>query len=85
MSYKLALKVAKTPNPDAVLAAKQMHPSKRMLRRIFGATHPRHKMAILLPGSEATSVEVRVTDIAEDDLTAVAEATGVISEGGDRS
>lgn len=84
MSVKLKIRVARQPDPDALLSAREIRPSKRLLRTIFGTSKPRHKMAILLPGSEADTVEVRVSDIADDDLMALAEAVGVTGNGGDR-
>ncbi len=47
-----------------------------MLRAIFGTSRPQHRMAVLLPGSEASTVEVRVADT-DDDLMALADAAGV--------
>lgn len=82
MSTRLKLKIAKHPSPDAALAAKEIHPSKRMLRAIFGTARPRHRMAVLLPGSEASSIEVRLADT-DDDLLALANAVGVTGESGD--
>ncbi|MEA5653422.1 hypothetical protein [Cutibacterium granulosum] len=82
MSTKLKIKIAKHPSPAAALAAKEIRPSKRLLRAIFGTTRPQHRMAVLLPGSDTTSVEVRLAD-ADDDLMALADAVGVTREGGD--
>lgn len=82
MSCKLALKVTKTPTPDAALAARQIRPSKRLLRQIFGTTDPKHQMAVLLPGSQATSVEVRVDNVT-DDPNAMAQAGAGSCMGGD--
>lgn len=82
MSTKLKIKIAKHPSPAAALAAKEIRPSRRMLREIFGTSRPRHRMAVLLPGSDTTSVEVRVADT-DDDLMALADAVGVTREGGD--
>lgn len=82
MSTRLKLKIAKHPSPDAALAAKEIRPSKRMLRAIFGTARPRHRMAVLLPGSEASSIEVRLADT-DDDLLALADAVGVTGESGD--
>lgn len=39
-------------------------------------------MAVLLPGTDTTSVEVRVADT-DDDLVALADAVGVNRKGGD--
>ncbi|MEA5648163.1 MAG: hypothetical protein R5N71_01580 [Cutibacterium granulosum] len=82
MSTKLKIKIAKHPSPAAALAAKEIRPSKRLLRAIFGTTRPQHRMAVLLPGSDTTSVEVRLAD-ADDDLMALADAVGATREGGD--
>ena len=81
MPTKLKIKIAKHPSPAAALAAKEIHPSRRMLRAIFGTRRPQHRMAVLLPGSEASTVEVRVADT--DDLMALADVAGVTREGGD--
>ena len=81
MPTKLKIKSAKHPSPAAALAAKEIHPSRRMLRAIFGTRRPQHRMAVLLPGSEASTVEVRVADT--DDLMALADVAGVTREGGD--
>ena len=81
MPTKLKIKIAKHPSPAAALAAKEIHPSRRMLRAIFGTRRPPHRMAVLLPGSEASTVEVRVADT--DDLMALADVAGVTREGGD--
>lgn len=82
MSTRLKLKITKHPSPDAALAAKEIRPSKRMLRTIFGTARPRHRMAVLLPGSEASSIEVRLADT-DDDLLALADAVGITGESGD--
>ena len=81
MPTKLKIKIAKHPSPAAALATKELRPSRRMLRAIFGTSRPQHRMAVLLPGSEASTVEVRVADT--DDLMALADAAGVTREGGD--
>ena len=81
MPTKLKIKIAKHPSPAAALAAKEIHPSRRMLRAIFGTRRPQHRMAVLLPGSEASTVEARVADT--DDLMALADVAGVTREGGD--
>lgn len=82
MSTKLKIKIAKNPSPDAALAAKEIRPSRRMLRAIFGTSRPQHRMAVLLPGSDTTSVEVRVAET-DDDLMALADVAGVTRKGGD--
>lgn len=82
MPTKLKIKIAKHPRPAAALAAKEIRPSRRMLRATFGTSQPQHRMAVLLPGSDSTSVEVRVADT-DDDLMALADAAGVTREGGD--
>lgn len=81
MSTKLKIKIAKHPSPAAAVATKEIRPSRRMLRAIFGTSRPQHRMAVLLPGSEASTVEVRVADT--DDLMALADAVGVTRKGGD--
>lgn len=81
MPTKLKIKIAKHPSPAAALAAKEIRPSRRMLRAIFGTSRPQHRMAVLLPGTDTTSVEVRVADT--DDLMALADAAGVTRKGGD--
>lgn len=82
MPTKLKIKIAKHPSPTAALAAKEIRPSRRMLQAIFGTSRPQHRMAVLLPGTDTTSVEVRVADT-DDDLTALADAVGVTRESGD--
>ena len=83
MPTKLKIKIAKHPSPAAALAAKEIHPSRRMLRAIFGTRRPQHRMAVLLPGSEASTVEVHVADT-DDDMMALADAVGATTrEGGD--
>lgn len=82
MSTRLKINLANQPSPAATLAAKEIHPSKRMLRAIFGTARPRNRMAVLLPGSEASSIEVRLADT-DDDLLALANAVGVTGESGD--
>ena len=81
MPTKIKIKIAKHPSPAAALAAKEIRPSRRMLRAIFGTRRPQHRMAVLLPGSEASAVEVRVADT--DGLMALADVAGVTREGGD--
>lgn len=83
MSTKLKIKIGKHPNPDAALSAKEIRPNRRMLRAIFGTTTPVHKMAILLPGSEITNVELQSVE-PDDDLMALADAVGMTGTGGDR-
>lgn len=73
MSTKLKLKIGKHPNPDAPLSAKEIRVTKRMLRTIFGTAQPQHRMAVLLPGSDTTNVEVQITE-PDDDLMALANA-----------
>lgn len=82
MPTKLKIKIAKHPSPAAALAAKEIRPSKRLLRAILGTTRPQHRMAVLLPGSDTTSVEVRLA-ATDDDLVTLADAVGVTREGGD--
>lgn len=82
MPTKLKIKIAKHPSPAAALAAKEFRPSRRMLRAIFETSRPQHRMAVLLPGTDTTSVEVRVADT-DDDLVALADAVGVTRKGGD--
>ena len=48
MPTKLKIKIAKHPSPAAALAAKEIRPSRRMLRAIFGTSRPQHRMAVLL-------------------------------------
>lgn len=83
MTSKLKVKVARRPDPDALLATRQIRPSRYLLRKVFGKNRPRHKMAILLPGDEADSVEVKVCEPpkSEDSLMALAEAVGVAKGG----
>ncbi|MGV9197054.1 hypothetical protein ACTOVL_07645 [Arcanobacterium canis] len=73
MSTKLKLKIGKHPNPDAALSAKEIRVTKRMLRAIFGTATPAHNMAILLPGSQTSNVEVQITE-PDDDLMDLANA-----------
>ncbi|MDR6938468.1 hypothetical protein [Arcanobacterium hippocoleae] len=83
MSTKLKLKIGKNPNPDAALSAKEIRVTTRMLRAIFGTTTPLHKMAILLPGSDTTNVEVQITE-PDDDLMALVDALDGRAGGGGR-
>ncbi|WP_311553512.1 hypothetical protein [Propionimicrobium lymphophilum] len=82
MPTKLKIKIAKHPSPAAALGAKEIRPSRRMLRAIFGTSRPQHRMAVLLPGSDTTSVEVHVAET-DDDLMTLADAVGVTRKGGD--
>ncbi len=84
MAHKLKIKLAKHPDENSLLAARQIRPSRRLLRKVFGTSRPRHKMAILLPGDEADRVEVQVCETPDpnDSLMALAEAVGV-AKGGD--
>lgn len=66
------LKIGKRPNPDAALSAKEIRVTKRMLRAIFGTTTPAHKMAIFLPGSETSNVEVQIAE-PDDNFMALAD------------
>lgn len=84
MSTKRKLRVGKKPDPAAAISAKEIRASKRLLRHIFGTSTLRHKMAIILPGSDITEVEVHMPT-GDDDLVALAEAVGVTPSGGDRS
>lgn len=46
MITKLKVKVARRPDPDALLATRQIRPSRYLLRKVFGRSRPRHKMAL---------------------------------------
>lgn len=81
MNNQLRIRVAKNPNPDAALSMRQVRPSRRLLRSVFGTAKPRQKMAILLPGVDTAAVEVAVEET-DGDVTALAEALGVL-DGGD--
>ncbi|WP_311587965.1 hypothetical protein [Varibaculum cambriense] len=83
MTSKLKIKIARRPDPDALLATRQIRPSRYLLRKVFGRSRPRHKMAILLPGDDADSVEVKACEPpkSEDSLTDLAEAVGVVKGG----
>ena len=74
MGSRLKLKVTKTPEPTAMLAAKKTKVSGRMMRRIFGSTRPQHQIAVLLPGKDIDAVEVQVTKTEDEDLMALANA-----------
>ena len=82
MPTKLKIKSAKHPSPAAALTAKENRPIRRMLRTIFGTSRPQHRMTVLLPGSEASTVEVHVAD-PDDDLMALANAAGATTREGD--
>lgn len=82
MPTKLKIKIAKHPSPAAALASKEIRHSRRMLRAIFGTSRPQHRIAMLPPGSEASTVEVRVA-ATDDGLMALADAAGVTRKGGD--
>lgn len=62
MSTKLKPRVGKKPDPKATISTKEIRASKRLIRQIFGTATPRHKMSIILPGSDTTEVEVRVAN-----------------------
>lgn len=83
MTSKLKIKIARRPDQDALLATRQIRPSRYLLRKVFGRSRPRHKMAILLPGDDADSVEVKVCEPpkSENSLMALAEAVGVAKGG----
>lgn len=81
MNNQLRIRVAKHPNPDAALSMRQVRPSRRLLRSVFGTAKPRQKMAILLPGVDTAAVEVAVQGT-DGDITALAEALGLL-DGGD--
>ena len=82
MPTKFKIKIAKHLSPAAALAAKEIRSSRRMLRAIFGISRPQHRMAVPMPGSEASTVKVRVADT-DDDLMVLADAAGVTRKGGD--
>lgn len=82
MPTKLKIKIAKNPSLAAALAAKEIRPSRRMLRAIFSTSRPQHRMPVLLPDSEASTVEVYVADT-DDDLMALANAAELTRKGGD--
>lgn len=83
MTSKLKIKIARRPDPDALLATRQIRPSRYLLRKVFGRSRPRHKMAILLPGDDADRVEVQVceTPKSENSLMALAKAVGAAKGG----
>lgn len=56
MSTELKFNIGEHPNPEAALSAKEIHVTRRMLRTIFGTTTPHHKIAILLSGSDTTTI-----------------------------
>lgn len=80
MSNQLRIKVAQNPNPDAALSMRQVRPSRRLLRSVFGTAKPRQKMAILLPGADTATVEVTVRET-DGEITALAQSLGLL--GGD--
>ena len=81
MTSKLKIKIARRPDQDALLATRQIRPSRYLLRKVFGRSRPRHKMAILLPGDDADRVEVQVCETPDESLMALAEAAGVAKGG----
>ena len=83
MTSKLKIKIARRPDQDALLATRQIRPSRYLLRKVFGRSRPRHKMAILLPGDDADRVEVKVCEPpkSENSLMALAKAVGVAKGG----
>lgn len=83
MAHKLKIKLTKHPDENSLLAACRVRPSRRLLKKVFGTAKPRHKMAILLPGDDTDSVEVKVCEPpkSEDSLMALAEAVGVAKGG----
>lgn len=83
MSNQLRIRVAQEPNPDAALSMRQIRPSRRLLRSVFGTAKPRQKMAILLPGADTAAVEVAVRE-GDSDITALAEALGLMDGGDDK-
>ena len=80
MNNQLRIRVAQNPNPDAALSMRQLRPSRRLLRSVFGTAKPRQKMAILLPGVDTAAVEVSVRET-DGDITALAEALGLLDDG----
>lgn len=81
MTSKLKIKIARRPDQDALLATRQIRPSRYLLRKVFGRNRPRHKMAILLPGDDADRVEVQVCEKPDDSLMALAKAVGAAKGG----
>ncbi|WP_311777484.1 hypothetical protein [Trueperella abortisuis] len=73
MSNALKIRLSRIPDPEAVLAARKVRLSRRMIKRVFGTTNPCHRMAVLLPGDAADRVEVQFTRTG-DDLSALADA-----------
>ena len=77
MNNQLRIRVAKNPNPDATLSMRQVRPSRRLLRSVFGTAKPRQKMAILLPGADTATVEVTVRE-SDGEITALAQSLGLM-------
>ena len=77
MSNQLRIKVAQNPNPEAALSMRQVRPSRRLLRSVFGTAKPRQKMAILLPGADTATVEVTVRE-SDGEITALAQSLGLM-------
>ncbi len=77
MSNHLRIKVAQNPNPEAALSMRQVRPSRRLLRSVFGTAKPRQKMAILLPGADTATVEVTVRE-SDGEITALAQSLGLM-------
>ena len=82
MSNQLRIRVAQNPNPDAALSMRQVRPSRRLLRSVFGTAKPRQKIAILLPGVDTAAVEVAVRGT-DGDIAALAETLGLMNGGDD--
>ncbi|MSS45339.1 hypothetical protein FYJ43_04635 [Cutibacterium sp. WCA-380-WT-3A] len=83
MSTKLKLRVGKKPDPAAAISTTEIRANKRLIRQVFGTATPR--LAIILPGSYTTEIEVRMANADDDDLMALARAVGVTGKGGDRA
>lgn len=66
MRNSLKIRLSRQPDPKAVVAAKEVRLSRRMVKRIFGTTTPRHRMAVLLPGADAQQVEVQFAQTSAD-------------------
>ncbi len=82
MSNALKIRLSRTPDPQAVLAAKKVRLSRRMIKRVFGTTNPHHRMAVLLPGDASDRMEVQFTRTG-DDLSALAYAIKAHATDGD--
>lgn len=82
MSNALKIRLSRTPDPQTVPAAKKVRLSRRMIKRFFGTSNPRHHMAVLLPGDAADRVEVQFTRTG-DDLSALADAIKAHATDGD--